>query len=410
MNNLQQKQLVTLLGELTGKPNTSKLHVHPTTWESSELGDEVTVIDSQEIAYNTQFMVAGRSWLVQDGILTLVSRELQLTIPCLNCIVYQSLGVILCGPADMKFFDRLSEKYQKLLESLIAYHSGARLKLHATDKQTQLRTDRESPDNQGLELDSVHPVVRTNPVTGWKSVFLTNNFTQYINQLKVDESSDIFMPLFKQPWSKMVALMSLGKNTPDFWKIKDPDESKNPRTATSSELHYLNENQLLFLPRDSDRGYTQPNLTSIFRYIDIVDINHSTNLANKPIYDNSTGTVAPDGEILLQGIVAGTTYSFIDFNIESELQKIGLHNGAPDLPTDLDEKWESIAIAPANTGKNDYFIFSMSDNDFITQNGSLNGQPYVDNSGNNVPTQVLVFWVTLEGLDMGNQLVTLRDS
>jgi alpha-ketoglutarate-dependent taurine dioxygenase len=40
----EQKLLGTKLGELTGKPASSKLHIHPTTAESSELGDEISVI------------------------------------------------------------------------------------------------------------------------------------------------------------------------------------------------------------------------------------------------------------------------------------------------------------------------------------------------------------------------------
>jgi alpha-ketoglutarate-dependent taurine dioxygenase len=42
----QQKSLGTRLGELSGKPSTSKLHIHPLTPEFSELGDHVTVISS----------------------------------------------------------------------------------------------------------------------------------------------------------------------------------------------------------------------------------------------------------------------------------------------------------------------------------------------------------------------------
>lgn len=42
----EQKLLGTKLGELTGKPSSSKLHVHPTTSETSELGDEISVISS----------------------------------------------------------------------------------------------------------------------------------------------------------------------------------------------------------------------------------------------------------------------------------------------------------------------------------------------------------------------------
>lgn len=45
----------------------------------------------------------------------------------------------------------------------------------------------------------------------------------------------------------------------------------------------------------------------------------------------------------------------------------------------------------------DYFIISLSDNDFITQDGRLNfGQyQYADNSGFNLDTQALVFRVSL---------------
>ena len=43
----EQKQLGTKLGELTGKPASSKLHIHPITEEASELGDEISVISSE---------------------------------------------------------------------------------------------------------------------------------------------------------------------------------------------------------------------------------------------------------------------------------------------------------------------------------------------------------------------------
>ena len=45
-----QKLLGTKLGELSGKPGSSKLHVHPITEETSELGDEVSIISSERRA------------------------------------------------------------------------------------------------------------------------------------------------------------------------------------------------------------------------------------------------------------------------------------------------------------------------------------------------------------------------
>jgi hypothetical protein len=44
-----QKILGTKLGELSGKPDTSKLHTHPTLY-TSELGDEeISVIDTAQL-------------------------------------------------------------------------------------------------------------------------------------------------------------------------------------------------------------------------------------------------------------------------------------------------------------------------------------------------------------------------
>jgi hypothetical protein len=38
-----------------------------------------------------------------------------------------------------------------------------------------------------------------------------------------------------------------------------------------------------------------------------------------------------------------------------------------------------------------------SDNDFITQHGSMQGKPYADSSGKDVDTLVLVYRVTMPG-------------
>lgn len=45
----------------------------------------------------------------------------------------------------------------------------------------------------------------------------------------------------------------------------------------------------------------------------------------------------------------------------------------------------------------EYYVLSLSDNDFITQNGYMNGGnlPYADNSGYNLDSQALVFKVRI---------------
>jgi hypothetical protein len=98
------------------------------------------------------------------------------------------------------------------------------------------------------------------------------------------------------------------------------------------------------------------------------------------------------------GYITPATYQkFLDINDNTQLNRFGLRNGAPNDGNDLYEKWESMAVVPVGDPKNphDYFLFVGSDNDFITQHGFMAGQAYQDASGFNVDTLVLVYRVTL---------------
>ena len=50
---------------------------------------------------------------------------------------------------------------------------------------------RGAPENVGTTLTAVHPVIRTNPVTGWKSVFAVGHHVQQINGLTKEESDEV---------------------------------------------------------------------------------------------------------------------------------------------------------------------------------------------------------------------------
>jgi alpha-ketoglutarate-dependent taurine dioxygenase len=45
--------------------------------------------------------------------------------------------------------------------------------------------------NIGSELSTQHPVIRTNPVTGWKNVFAVGHHVQHINGLTDRESTHL---------------------------------------------------------------------------------------------------------------------------------------------------------------------------------------------------------------------------
>jgi alpha-ketoglutarate-dependent taurine dioxygenase len=69
-------------------------------------------------------------------------------------------------------YDRLSPAFQKFLEGLTALHDSSWLSKISERLGTPLRTNRGAPENQGVDLTAIHPLIRTNPVTGWKGVFV----------------------------------------------------------------------------------------------------------------------------------------------------------------------------------------------------------------------------------------------
>ncbi|KAL8865189.1 MAG: hypothetical protein Q9174_007024 [Haloplaca sp. 1 TL-2023] len=176
---------------------------------------------------------------------------------------------------------------------------------------------------------------------------------------------------------------------------------KNPnrqKVAAQSEIHYLSPTQFLILARDGNgRGSDSP--TSLYRHIDVFDISAATDV-NTPEYNAANGSIASKEGVLREGIRGAEYCTFLDFNVDAELARFGLRNGGEDGEGNLNEKWESIALLPVDGKKGkdgEFFILSISDNDFITQNGYLNfgNYRYADASGLNIDTQALVFRVKI---------------
>lgn len=109
----------------------------------------------------------------------------------------------------------------------------------------------------------------------------------------------------------------------------------------------------------------------------------------------SPAEIRLDG-VLNPGITPATYCPFIDFNINAQLNRFGAHNGGVQDAGLLTEKWEGLAILPAEK-HGEYYLLTLNDNDFITQNGYIkNGTiQYQDESGFDLDTQALIFKVTL---------------
>jgi hypothetical protein len=77
--------------------------------------------------------------------------------------------------------------------------------------------------------------------------------------------------------------------------------------------------------------------------------------------------------------VPATFCSFLDYNNNTQLGRftgpngIPIHNGGAQDGGLLNEKWESLGLLPVDGEDGDdgeFFLFSFSDNDFVSQNGT----------------------------------------
>ncbi|KAI8059480.1 hypothetical protein BC940DRAFT_313645 [Gongronella butleri] len=86
-------------------------------------------------------------------------------------------------------YDRLSPALKQFLEGLSATHSGDLFERFSESTGIPLRRE--------LPKDTIHPVIRTHPVTGWKSLFVQPNFTRSIVGLRKHESDALLKLLYE---------------------------------------------------------------------------------------------------------------------------------------------------------------------------------------------------------------------
>jgi taurine dioxygenase len=157
-----------------------KLHVHPNAPQELAGHPEILVIKADE----TTKHVAGEDWHSD-----------------VSCDEEPPLGSILhmhCVPPDgggdtmfsnmHAAFEALSPPIQQMLEGMTAIHDSA--KVHRYRAKGADRNDMAFPR-------SVHPVVRTHPVTGRKALFVNQGFTNRIIQLKPHESDAMLQMLYR---------------------------------------------------------------------------------------------------------------------------------------------------------------------------------------------------------------------
>lgn len=205
LTNDGQKELIDRLGKMTGKPVGNSLHVHPVLNSTSEFG----VGDPQMSHIST---ASQKHMFEQQRKLGLPKRydaakwhsdiqfeshpadytSLRLTeVPTTGGDTLWASG---CG-----LYEMFSSHYQNFLQTLTATFEGEGFTSAAKafpDRVKVFEGPRGSPENVGTSLTAVHPVVRTNPVTGLKSIFALGPFARRIDGLTNDESEELLRKFY----------------------------------------------------------------------------------------------------------------------------------------------------------------------------------------------------------------------
>ncbi|KIW55328.1 hypothetical protein PV05_07617 [Exophiala xenobiotica] len=180
----EQKQITDLLGKLTGRPKENGLHVHPLYNDPNNIPMADGTTDENIYVINSEAM--------KKLYATMKNRPNSLDEPKDLSREWHSDCLFEECPADFSFlrmqdtppaggdtlwvsgyelYDRLSPPMQAFFETLTATCAQPVFKSATEAGGYKVMSPRGSPLNVDLNFSPVHPVIRTHPVTGWKSLF-----------------------------------------------------------------------------------------------------------------------------------------------------------------------------------------------------------------------------------------------
>ncbi|KAF5024540.1 hypothetical protein F66182_3303 [Fusarium sp. NRRL 66182] len=199
------KALVQRLGQLSGKPEESTLHIHPLLNGTNEFGvddNQISVISSQnKFVQRPDNDRDNRKHGAASWHSDIQFEQYPADYTSLRLTQLPAGGGDTLWASGYELYDRYSDAYQKFFQGLTATFSGDGF-LKARDAHPDhfqiYEKPRGNPSNIGADLVAVHPVVRTNPVTGWKSLFAIGNFPKRINELSARESKELLDSFYRR--------------------------------------------------------------------------------------------------------------------------------------------------------------------------------------------------------------------
>lgn len=195
----EQKALTDRLGHLTGKPATSGLHIHPII-NSERQGehqavdekgtvnkdDTISVISSK---FRNSVYYEYRKANADEWHSDITFEPVPSDYTSLKVHTLPETGGDTLWSSGYEIYDLLSEPIKRFADTLTGYFAQPNFNQAAARGGFRVHPGpRGSPLNVGETLEAHHPFIRTNPVTGWKSVFGLGSHFQSIQGVTKRES------------------------------------------------------------------------------------------------------------------------------------------------------------------------------------------------------------------------------
>jgi alpha-ketoglutarate-dependent taurine dioxygenase len=226
----EQKQFTDKIGQLAGKPKSSTLHIHPVINSERQADyqaldekgttnkdDTISVISSKgrKGLYSGHRTTGADEWHSDITFEPVPSDYTSLKVHTLP-----PTGGDTLWSSGYEIYDLLSDSFKSFADSLTGRFAQPNFGLAAQKGGFRLHPGpRGSPLNVGEELDALHPFIRTNPVTGWKSVFGVGSHFQEIVDVSKRESEIIKAYVLELVTSSHAAQVRFkwGKNDLAIW-------------------------------------------------------------------------------------------------------------------------------------------------------------------------------------------------
>ena len=203
LTNELQKEFVDRLGRLAGKPSSTSVHIFPLAPahvpEGGTPDRHISYVNSVGFKYMFSKMpnMDKRRFDAAEWHSDIQFEPAPADYTSLRILQLPETGGDTLWASGYELYNRLSEPYRRFVDDLTVTCRADCVRMAIERRGEQIEEGaRGSPLNVGRELTAVHPVVRTNPVTGWRSVYAVGQFSKRINEVNQYESDELLKKFY----------------------------------------------------------------------------------------------------------------------------------------------------------------------------------------------------------------------